>query len=172
MQHLLSQLNEVHGSIAKSKANTVACTAHPMAVLDRVQDNCGNSLVRKKTVGLDGFPKQRKRQKAGKPDTAAEQEAQLFTKPAAARKKQGPREQAKAAGVDKENSPAAVKAQSTDNAAVAQDAKASKPPKGPSQARCGECPTCRNPRGKKGCLRNKARREALAATTWTIFSSL
>ena len=114
---------------------------------------------------MDGFPKQRKRQKAGKSDTAAEQEAQPFTKPAAARKKQGRREQAKAAAVDKENLPTAAKAQSTDDAAVTQDAKASKPPKGPSQARCGECATCRNPRGKKGCLRNKAQREALAATT-------
>ena len=141
-QHLLSQLNEVYGSIAKIKANTVAGTAHPMAVLDRVQESWGNSLVCKKTVGLDGFPKQRKRQEAGKSDTAAEQEAQRFIKPAAARKKQGPTEQAKAAAIDKENLPTAAKAQSTDDAAVTQDAKASKPPKGSSQARCGECATC------------------------------
>ena len=43
-QHLLSQLNEVYGSIAKIKANTVAGTA----VLDRVQHSWGNSLVRKR----------------------------------------------------------------------------------------------------------------------------
>ena len=101
----------------------------------------------------------------GKSDTAAEQEAQPFTKPAAAKKKQGPREQAKAAAVDKENLPTAATAQSTDDAAVTQHAKASQPPEGPAQARCGECAACRNPRGKKGCLRNKAQREALAATT-------
>lgn len=165
-QHLLAQLYEVRGSIAKIKANSVAGTSHPMAILDRVQDSWGNSLVRKKTVGLDGFPKQRKRQKAGNSETAAEP----FTKPAAPKKKQGPREQAKAAAADKENSPSAAKAQSTDDAAVAQGAKASKPPRGPSQARCGECATCRNPNGKKGCRRNKAQREVVAIQPLRRFS--
>ena len=79
-----------------------------MAVLDWVQVSWGNSLVRKRTVGLDRFLKQHNRQKAGNSDTAAEQEAQPFTMPTAAKKKQGPREQAKAAAVDKENSPSAA----------------------------------------------------------------
>ena len=119
-----------------------------MAVLDRVQDSWGNSLVRKKTAGLDGFPKQRKRQKqTGDSDTAAEQEAQPFSKPAAAKKKQGPREQAKAAAADKENSPTASKAQNTGDAAAAQGVKASTPPRGPPKGRCGECATCKNPVG-------------------------
>ena len=89
-QHLLSQLHEVRGSIAKIKANSVLGTAHPMTVLDRVQDSWGNYLVRKKTVELDGFPKQRKRQKAGNSDISAELEAQPFSKPDAVMKKQGP----------------------------------------------------------------------------------
>ena len=158
----------MRGSIAKIKANSVLGTAHPMAVLDRVQDSWGNSLVRKKTVGLDGFPKQHKRQKAGNSDTAAELDAHPFSKPAAVKKKQGPREQAKAAAVDKENSPTAAKPQSSDDAVIAEDATA-KPPRGLSQARCGECATCRNLKGRKGCLRNKAQRAALAAAHSTTF---
>ena len=133
-----------------------------MAVLSRVQDTWGNSLVRKKTMGLDGFTKQHKRQKqTGSSDTAAEQEAQPFSKPAPAKHKQGPRAQAKAASAGKENSPAAANTQ-TDAQVAAQPSTAvaaTARPKG----RCGQCATCLNPRGKQGCLRNKAERERIAA---------
>ena len=81
--HRRYQLRQVQGSIATIKASQATGMAHPMVVLDRVQDDWGNSLVRKKAV-LYGLPKQRKLQKqAGSSDTAAGQEAEPFNKPAA-----------------------------------------------------------------------------------------
>ena len=162
-QHLLSQLHQVQGTIATIKASNLAGTAHPMAVLSKVQDTWGNSLVRKKTMGLDGFPKQRKRQKqTGSSGTAAaEQEAQPFSKPAPAMRKQGPRAQAKAVSAGKENSPAAANAQA--DAQVTAPPSTASAPTVRSKGRCGQCATCLNPRGKKGCLRNKSEREAIAA---------
>ena len=167
-QHLLSQLRQVQGSIVTIKAKHATGTAHPSAVLDRVQDDWGNSLVRKKAV-LDGFPKQRKRQKqAGSSDTAAEQVAEPFNKPTAARKKQGPRHQAKLASSGKENSSAAANAVTDAHPSVAgaQTSKA-KPPRTGQMRRCGECASCLNPTGKKGCLRNRALRDQVAASELT-----
>ena len=58
---------------------------------------------------MDGFPKQRKRQKqTDSSDKAAEQKAQAFGQPAAAKKKQSSRQQAEAASVVKEKSSAAA----------------------------------------------------------------
>ena len=57
----------------------------------------------KKTLGLDGFHKQRKLQNPDSSGATAEHEAQLFSKPAAAKKKQGPRQQAEAATANKKN---------------------------------------------------------------------
>ena len=155
-QHMLSKILQMQGSIASIQASNLTGTAHPMAVLDRVKDTWGNSVKRKKTVGLDGFPKQRKRQKPDSSGAAAEQEAQPFSKPAAAKKKQGPRQQAETASANKENSPARGNTQINSDAAVtvAQAPAAAKPA---SKRRCGECATCKNLTGKKGCLRNKAR---------------
>lgn len=61
-QHLLSQLYEVQGSIAKIKANTVAGTVHPMAVLERVQDSWGSYLSAKRLWGWMAFPTAKSRQ--------------------------------------------------------------------------------------------------------------
>ncbi|DBA87933.1 TPA: hypothetical protein ACH3X1_004921 [Trebouxia sp. C0004] len=136
-QQLISQLRQVKGSIAKIKASNLVGTAHPIAVLYKVQDTWGNSLVRKRTAGLDGFPKQHKRQKqTGSSHTAAEPEAQPFSKPVSVRNKSGPRQQAKAASADKENSPAAANANSSAIVPVtAGPSQSAKPPKGPT-SRC------------------------------------
>ena len=117
-QHMLSKILQMQGSIASIQASNLTGTAHPMAVLDRVKDTWGNSVKRKKTVGLDGFPKQRKRQKPDSSGAAAEQEAQPFSKPVAAKKKQGPRQQAETASANKENSPARGNTQINSDAAV------------------------------------------------------
>ena len=60
--------------MARVIASSMIGPALPMAVHDRVQDSWGNCIVRKKTIGLDGFLKQQKQ--TGGSDTAAEQEAQ------------------------------------------------------------------------------------------------
>ena len=57
-QHLVSQLNRTEGALSKIQASHQNGSAHPMARLSRVQDTWGNSLARKKVIGLDaGFPK-------------------------------------------------------------------------------------------------------------------
>ena len=48
----------LEGALAGIQASRQNGTAHSMAILSRVQDTWGSSLVRKKVVGLDaGFPK-------------------------------------------------------------------------------------------------------------------
>ena len=125
---------------------------------ERAQSTWGNSMLRETSVGLDGFYKQRKRQKqADSSDTATEQEAQAFGQPAAAKKKQGPKQQAEATSHSKEDSSAAANNQTDAQVPLPAAAQSSKP-KG---SRCG---TCKNEdRGKEGCLSNQAHKAAALA---------
>lgn len=50
-QHLLSHMNRAEGALARIQASHATGTAHPMAVLSRVQDSWGNSIVRKNWSG-------------------------------------------------------------------------------------------------------------------------
>ena len=52
-QHPVSQLNRTEGALSKIQASHQNGSAHPMARLSRVQDTWGNSLARKKVIGLD-----------------------------------------------------------------------------------------------------------------------
>ncbi|KAL3158015.1 hypothetical protein ABBQ32_14147 [Trebouxia sp. C0010 RCD-2024] len=55
--HLLSYVNKTEGALARMQASNIAGTVHPMAPkLSKVKDTWGNSVVRKRTIGLDGFP--------------------------------------------------------------------------------------------------------------------
>ena len=75
-QHLVSQLNRTEGVLASIQASHQTGTAHPMARLSRVQDTWGNSLVRKKTFGLDkGYPKSKRIKTAQQPSQPTESEA-------------------------------------------------------------------------------------------------
>ncbi|KAL3160738.1 hypothetical protein ABBQ32_010648 [Trebouxia sp. C0010 RCD-2024] len=91
--HLLSYVNKTEGALARMQASNIAGTVHPMAPkLSKVK---GNSVVRKRTIGLDGFPKtKRKAAQATAASQPVEAEAAPFTKPQPARKKTGPRQQA------------------------------------------------------------------------------
>ncbi|KAL0019727.1 hypothetical protein WJX77_006121 [Trebouxia sp. C0004] len=85
-QHLVSQLNKTDGALSKIQASHQNGSAHPMATLSRVQDTWGNSLVRRKVIGLDaGFPKPKRsktaQQSALEAAQTAEPEAQPFASP-------------------------------------------------------------------------------------------
>ncbi len=160
-QHLLSQINSLEGKLAAIQASHATGTAHPMATLSRVQDTWGNSVVRKKTIGLDGYPKS-KRRKTEQPASAAasqpsEAEAAPVSKVKPSRKKVGPRQQAKAASAQGEQENSSAKANSI---TIGQSGK---PPKAVRQPRCGQCHTCTHPSLKKGCLQNKEQKALLAA---------
>ena len=63
-QQLLNQLLQVQRNIAAIKVSNLSGTAHPMAVISRVQDTQGRLLARKKIKDLDGsYILQHKRQK-------------------------------------------------------------------------------------------------------------
>ncbi len=167
-QHLLSQINSLEGKLAAIQASHATGTAHPMATLSRVQDTWGNSLVRKRTIGLDGFPKS-KRRKTEQPASAAasqpsEAEAAPFSKVKPSRKKVGPRQQAKAASAQSEQENSSAKANSIPPVAPSAAAgQSGKPPRAVRQPRCGRCHTCTHPSLKKGCLQNKEQKALLAA---------
>ena len=155
-QHLLSQINSLEGKLAAIQASHATGTAHPMATLSRVQDTWGNSLVRKRTIGLDGFPKS-KRRKTEQPVSAtasqpSEAEAAPFSTVEPSRKKIGPRQQAKAASAQCEQENSSAKANSIPLAAApsAAAAQSGKPPRAVRQPRCGRCHTCTHPSLKKG----------------------
>ncbi len=59
--HLLSQINSMEGKLAAIQASLAISTAHSMATLSKVQDTWGNFVVRKRTIGLDGYPKSKRR---------------------------------------------------------------------------------------------------------------
>ena len=106
--HLLSYVNKTEGALARIKASNIAGTAHPMAPrLSKVQDSWGNSVVRKRTIGLEAKRKVAQPTPASQPVQA---EAAPFTKLQPARKKSGPRQQARVASAltGQENSSAAV----------------------------------------------------------------
>jgi len=167
-QHLLSQINSLEGKLAAIQASHATGTAHPMATLSTVQDTWGNSLVRKRTIGLDGFPKS-KRRKTEQPASAAasqpsEAEAAPFSKVKPSRKKVGPRQQAKAASAQSEQENSSAKANSIPPVAPSAAAgQSGKPPRAVRQPRCGRCHTCTHPSLKKGCLQNKEQKALLAA---------
>ena len=161
-QHLLSHLNRAEGALARIQASHATGTAHPMAVLSRVQDTWGNSIVRKKVLGLDAFPKaRRKAPQAAAAAQSVEAEALPFSKPKPARRKIGPRQQAKAAAVEA----------GQENSSAAANAKPSAEPRAPMgkpiavktaqrMRKCGECANCLRPASKKVCLRNQQQRLA------------
>ena len=100
---LLSQLRRVLGSAASSNASYLVGTPPPKAVLSRVQDTQGNSLIQEKRVDLDrSLSPQHKRLRTGSSDTASEQDAHPWSKPAAVMQAEA---QAKATLAAKENSP-------------------------------------------------------------------
>ncbi|KAL3160737.1 hypothetical protein ABBQ32_010647 [Trebouxia sp. C0010 RCD-2024] len=161
--HLLSYVNKTEGALARMQA-----TVHPMAPkLSKVKDTWGNSVVRKRTIGLDGFPKaKRKAAQATAASQPVEAEAAPFTKPQPARKKTGPRQQARAVAAtaepEQENSSAASNKQPGARPA----ASASKPvtaPKSQQMRQCGTCTNCLRPHWKKACLTNQALKAQLAA---------
>ena len=126
-----------------------------------------NSVVRKRTIGLDGFPKAKR--KVAQPTPASQPvqaEAAPFTKPQPARKKAGPRQQARVASAltGQENSSAAANQQQQQQPASAAAAnKPSSAPKSQHMRRCGSCANCLRPQAKKVCLTNQALRAQLAA---------
>ncbi|DBB04167.1 TPA: hypothetical protein ACH3X1_013211 [Trebouxia sp. C0004] len=66
--------------------------------------------------------------------------------------------------------PAAANANSSAIVPVtAGPSQSAKPPKGPT-SRCEACATCLNKAGKKGCLRNKAQKDTLAAAQSTTLT--
>lgn len=177
-QHLFSQLNRAEGDLARTQASHQNGSAHPMATLSRVQDTWGNSLARKKVLGLDaGYPKSKRSKTAQQPvagqaGPSAESEAVPFSKPKAKGAK-GPRQQIKAAAAaaaDKENSSAA------DNAMP--DAKSQAAPEQPRVPKFPklekQCRHCKSPKLKQGCLWIREQKALLAAqsTTWTFFDVL
>lgn len=165
--HLLSYVNKTEGALARIQASNIAGTAHPMAPrLSKVQDSWGNSVVRKRTIGLDGFPKAKR--KVAQPTPASQPvqaEAAPFTKPQPARKKAGPRQQARVASAltGQENSSAAANQQQQQPASAAAASKPSSAPKSQHMRRCGSCANCLRPQAKKVCLTNQALRAQLAA---------
>ena len=165
--HLLSYVNKTEGALARIQASNIAGTAHPMAPrLSKVQDSWGNSVVRKRTIGLDGFPKAKR--KVAQPTPASQPvqaEAAPFTKPQPARKKAGPRQQARVASAltGQENSSAAANQQQQQPASAAAANKPSSAPKSQHMRRCGSCANCLRPQAKKVCLTNQALRAQLAA---------
>lgn len=167
-QHLVSQLNRTEGVLASIQASHQTGTAHPMARLSRVQDTWGNSLVRKKTFGLDkGYPKSKRIKTAQQPSQPTESEAVPFSKPKPARKKLGPRQQVKAAAaaIEKENSSGAANMASADQPTADQSSKAgqsSKATKAPRLPKCGKCHHCLRPTLKKGCIWIKEQKALLA----------
>ena len=167
-QHLVSQLSRAEGVLAGIQASHKTGTAHPMAQLSRVQDTWGNSLVRKKTFGLDGFPKSRKQRTAKQAGLSQSAEAEPFSKPKAAKKKAGPRQQAKTAAIqpEKENQSAAANQIPLPSSDASQSSKASRSrqaPVGPKLDKCGKCHTCLRPKLKKGCIWIKEQKALLAA---------
>ena len=60
-QNLVSHLNRTEGTLAGIQASHQNGSAHPMARLSKVQDTWGNSLVRRKVMGLDAaYPKSKR----------------------------------------------------------------------------------------------------------------
>jgi len=169
-QHLVSHLNRAEGDLARTQASHQNGSAHPTAVLSRVQDTWGNSLARKRVLGLDaGYPKSKRSKTAQQPEAgqagpSAGPEAEPFSKPKAKGAKLGPRQQIKAAAAataDMENSSAA------DNAMP--DAKSQAAPKQPrvpkpsKLEKCQQCRHCKNPKLKQGCLWIREKKALLAA---------
>ena len=177
-QHLLSQVNSLEGKLAAIQASHATGTTHPMAALSRVPHTWGNSLIRKKTIGLDGFPKS-KRRKTAQPAAAsqpAEAEAAAFSKVKPSRKKVDPKQQAKAATAqadqaeqtEQENSSAVANAMpaASPSAAARPSGKA---PRAAKQSRCGQCHTCNHLSLKEGCPRNKEQKALLVAQHTVVF---
>ena len=84
-QHLVSHLNRTEGTLAGIQASHQNGSAHPMARLSKVQDTWGNSLVRRKVMGLDAaYPKSKRSTTAAQQAAAglsAEPEAEQFSRP-------------------------------------------------------------------------------------------
>ncbi|KAL3163272.1 hypothetical protein ABBQ32_009667 [Trebouxia sp. C0010 RCD-2024] len=77
-QHLLSQINSLEGKLAAIQASHATGTGHPLATFSR-SGHLGNSLVRKRTIGLDGYPKSnRKKTDSQRQQQQASQEAATF----------------------------------------------------------------------------------------------
>ena len=109
-QNLVSHLNRTEGTLAGIQASHQNGSAHPMARLSKVQDTWGNSLVRRKVMGLDAaYPKSKRSTTAAQQAAAeaaglsAEPGAEPFSRPKPTRAKVGPRQQVKAAA-EQENS--------------------------------------------------------------------
>lgn len=177
-QHLVSQLNRTEGALSKIQASHQNGSAHPMARLSRVQDTWGNSLARKKVIGLDaGFPKSKRSKTAQQPAAmeagqTAEPEAEPFSKPKPPRKKLGPRQQIKAAGAaaEQENSSAAANAITMPAARSEAPAKGTsrvRVPNAPKLSKCGTCRHCTHPKLKQGCLWIKQQKALLVAQSTT-----
>ena len=95
--HMLSYVNKTEGALARIQASNIAGTAHPMAPrLSKVQDSWGNSVMRKQTIGLYGFLKaKRKVAQSTIAGQLVQAEAAPFSQPRPAKKKAGPRQQAR-----------------------------------------------------------------------------
>lgn len=151
-QHLVSHLNRTEGTLARIQASHQNGSAHPMASLSRVQDTWGNSLVRRRVMGLDAaYPKSKRSKTAQLPAEAgqsAEPEAEPFSKPKPTRAKVGPRQQMRAAA-EQENNSAAANTVPDGRSKGASKAKVAKAPK---FDKCGTCHHCTHPKLKKGCI--------------------
>ncbi|KAL0025611.1 hypothetical protein WJX79_007777 [Trebouxia sp. C0005] len=159
-------VTSMQDSARQYQASHATGTAHPMAILNRVQDSWGNSIVRKGVLGLDAFPKaRRKLSESAAAIQPAEAEALPFSKPKPSRKKTGPRQQAKAAAAEtgQENSSAAANTVPSAVPSAEPQAPMGKPSAVKATQRmrkCGECANCLRPKSKKVCLRNQQQRLA------------
>ena len=162
-QHLVSHLNRTEGTLAGIQASHQNGSAHPMARLSKVQDTWGNSLVRRKVMGLDAaYPKSKRSTTAAQQAAAglsAETEAEPFSRPKPSRAKVGPRQQMKAAA-EQENSSAAA---NTMPDARSKGARKAKVPKAPKFEKCGTCHHCTHPKLKQGCIWIKQQKALLVA---------
>ncbi|KAL3137910.1 hypothetical protein ABBQ38_005159 [Trebouxia sp. C0009 RCD-2024] len=174
-QHLVSQLNRTEGALSKIQASHQNGSAHPMATLSKVQDTWGNSLVRKKVMGLDaGFPKSKRNKTAQQAELqaaqTAEPEAQPFSKPKPTRTKLGPRQQMKAVGAaaEQENTSAAANATpAARSKATAKETSKARISNAPKLSKCGTCRHCTHPKLKQGCLWIKQQKALLVAQSTT-----